>query len=115
MAELYPEAWVWAKPAAKACTRDYVWMGWLGITPDSCKKGTLIVPINSQWMISGWPSRTIARMDAVGARILIIGPTNDGEAARGLTHGRQLADIPIGYNGYVMVEDILQVGPALIR
>lgn len=115
MAELFPEAWTRTKPAVKACTRDYAWMGWLGITPDSCKNGTLIVPLDRQWMVSGWPSRTIARMDAVGARILIIGPMNDRESTRGLTNGRQLADIPIGYNGYVMVEDISQVGPALVR
>lgn len=115
MAELFPGAWTWTKPAAQACTKDYAWMGWLGITPDSCKNGMLIVPLDYQWAMAGWPNRTIARMDAVGARIMIIGPMNEGEATRGLTHGNQLADIPLGYNGYVMVEDILQVGPALIR
>jgi len=115
MAELFPEAWTWTKPAASACTRDYVWMGWFGITPDSCKNSTLIVPLDDQWMIAGWPDRTIARMGAVGGRIMIVAPMNDAEASRGLTHGNQLADIPIGYNGYVMVEDILKVGPALIR
>ena len=115
MAELFPGVWAWTKPGVKACTKDYAWMGWLGITPDSCKNGTLIVPLDRQWMVSGWPSRTIARMDAVGARILITGPMNDRESTRGLIHGDQLADIPVGYNGYVMVEDISQVGPALIR
>lgn len=115
MAELFPGAWAWAKPMVKACTKDYAWMGWFGVTPDSCKNATLIVPLDYQWAIAGWPNRTMARMEAVGARIVIIGPMNDRESTRGLTYGRQLADIPTSYNGYVMVEDILKVGPALIR
>tara|TARA_R110002124_G_C8866565_1_gene507426 strand:+ start:60 stop:1043 length:984 start_codon:yes stop_codon:yes gene_type:complete len=115
MAELFPGVWAWTKSAAKACSKDYAWMGWLGITPDSCKNSTLVVPLDDQWMIAGWPSRTIARINAVGGRIVIVGPATDGKATRGLTHGNQLADIPTSYNGYVMVDDISQVGPALIR
>lgn len=115
MKELIPGIWAWSKPGVKACTKDYAWMGWFGITPESCKDGTLVVPLDKQWMFSGWPDRTTARMEAVGARTLIIGPMNDRESTRGLTHGNQLADIPNSFNGYVMVEDISKVGPALIR
>ncbi|WP_430416406.1 glycerophosphodiester phosphodiesterase family protein [Parasphingorhabdus sp.] len=115
MKQLVPGIWGWSKPGVKACTQDYAWMGWMGITPESCKNGTLVVPLDYQWAIAGWPARTVARMEAVGARILIIGPMNSRESTRGLTHGDQLTAIPKGFNGYVMVEDILQVGPALIR
>lgn len=115
MKQLVPGIWGWSKPGVKACTQDYAWMGWMGITPESCKNGTLVVPLDYQWAIAGWPARTVARMEAVGARILIIGPMNSRESTRGLTRGDQLTAIPKGFNGYVMVEDILQVGPALIR
>jgi len=115
MKQLVPGIWGWSKPGVKACTQDYAWMGWMGITPESCKNGTLVVPLAYQWAIAGWPARTVARMEAVGARILITGPMNNRESTRGLTHGDQLTAIPKGFNGYVMVEDILQVGPALIR
>lgn len=115
MRELFPAAWTWTMPEAKACTRDYAWMGWLGMTPDSCSNGTLAVPLDQQWMMAGWPNRTIARMEAVGARIMITGPMDEDESGRGLTYGAQLAEIPSSYNGYVMVEDILKVGPALVR
>jgi hypothetical protein len=40
---------------------------------------------------------------------------NDHESTRGLTEGHQLTDIPVSFNGYVMVDDIRKVGPALIR
>lgn len=115
MKELVPGVWTWTKSQVKSCTRDYAWMGWLGITPESCRNGTLVVPLDYQWLIAGWPNRTIARMDAVGAHILIIGPMNERESTRGLIRGDQLADIPSSYNGYVMVEDIRKVGPALVR
>ncbi len=115
MKELIPGIWAWSKPGVKACTKDYAWMGWLGMTPDSCKNGTLVVPLDYQWAFAGWPNRATARMEAVGARTLIIGPMNDRESTRGLTYGDQLSDIPASYNGYVMVEDISKVGPALIR
>lgn len=115
MKQLVPGIWGWSKPGVKACTQDYAWMGWMGITPESCKNGTLVVPLDYQWAIAGWPARTVARMEALGARILIIGPMNSRESTRGLTRGDQLTAIPKGFNGYVMVEDILQVGPALIR
>ena len=114
-AELFPGAWTWTKAGVKSCTRDYAWMGWLGMTPDSCRNGTLVVPLDYQWAIPGWPNRTIARMEAIGARIMLVGPMNEQEAARGLTEPDQLMDIPSSFNGYVMVEDIAKVGPALIR
>ncbi|SIN61454.1 glycerophosphoryl diester phosphodiesterase [Parasphingorhabdus marina DSM 22363] len=115
MRELMPGVWTWSKSGVKACTRDYAWMGWLGITPESCRDGTLVVPLDYQWLIAGWPNRTQARMDAVGAHILLIGPMNDRESTRGLTRGEQLTDIPASFAGHVMVEDIRKVGPALVR
>lgn len=115
MRALFPDAWTWTTDEIKACTRDYAWMGWFGITPDSCRNGTLVVPLDYQWAMAGWPSRTIARMEAVGARIMITGPLDEDGSGRGLTEGAQLAEIPGSYNGYVMIEDIRRVGPALVR
>jgi glycerophosphoryl diester phosphodiesterase len=115
MKELIPGIWAWSEQSVKACTTDYAWMGWFGITPDSCKDSTLIVPLDYQWAIAGWPNRTTARMEAVGARTVIFGSVIDGRYTRGLTYGDQLGDIPTNFNGYVMVEDISKVGPALIR
>lgn len=115
MKALIPGIWAWSKQSVKACATDYAWMGWFGITPDSCIDSTLIVPLDYQWAIAGWPNRTTARMEKVGARTMVIGPMNPNEATRGLTYGDQLGDIPTNFNGYVMVEDISKVGPALIR
>ena len=109
----YPKAWAWSiKDSAKACTKDYVLFGWTSIVPESCRNGTLVVPLNYQWAFWGWPNRTIQRMDKVGARVLIVAPYGrDGHM--GLTLPEQLGEIPESFKGYVWVDDIWTVGPAL--
>lgn len=109
----YPKAWAFShKQSAKECTKDYVLYGWTSIIPESCRNGTLIVPLNYQWAFWGWPNRTIQRMDKVGARVLIIGPYGE-DRPMGLTLPEQLGEIPASFKGYVWVDDIWTVGPAL--
>ena len=109
----FPKAWAWSpKERAKACTKDYVLYGWTSIIPESCRNGTLIVPLNYQWAFWGWPNRTIQRMDKVGARVLIVGPYGE-DGHMGLTLPEQLGEIPSSFKGYVWVDDIWTVGPAL--
>ena len=110
--QLYPEAWAWSMADAKACTKDYVTYGWSGFVPESCRNGTLMVPINYQWAFWGWPDRLLQRMNGVGARVVVIGPYG-GSAGMGLTLPEQLGEIPSSFKGYVWVEDIWTVGPAL--
>ena len=108
-----PAAWAWShKQSAKDCTKDYVLYGWTSIIPESCRNGTLIVPLNYQWAFWGWPNRTIQRMDKVGARVLIIGPYGE-DTHMGLTLPEQLGKIPASFKGYVWVDDIWTVGPGL--
>lgn len=111
--ELYPQAWAWSTEAAKQCSSDYVLTGWTGLIPDSCEGGTMIIPINRQWMFWGWPNKLIERMESVGARIIVTGDHANGEPNTGLTLPEQLGDIPRSFNGYVWVEDIWTIGPAL--
>ncbi len=111
--QLYPKAWAWSMESAKRCTKEYILHGWTSIIPESCEGGTIIVPLNYQWAFWGWPNRLIQRMDSVGARVVVIGPYGEGEAGTGLTLPEQLGDIPSTFKGYVWVEDIWTVGPAL--
>lgn len=110
--ELFPTVWAWSKEGAKACTKDYAAYGWTSIIPESCRDGTLIVPLNYQWAFWGWPNRLIQRMESVGARVMVVGPYG-GDQPMGLTLPEQLGKIPSSYKGYVWVEDIWTVGPAL--
>jgi len=113
MAEIYPDAWVWHVESASQCSRDYVLYGWTSILPASCKGGTMIIPLNYQWAFWGWPNRLIARMEAGGGRVLVVGPYHDDAAPTGLALPEQLTEIPDSYNGWIWVEDIWTLGPAL--
>ena len=114
MRELLPNNWSFdLRREALACSKDYVKYGWTGIVPESCRNGVLAIPINYQWAFWGWPDRLIARMDSVGARVIVFGPYEKGKSNEGLTTPQQLAKVPASFNGYIWVEDIREVGPAL--
>ena len=71
------------------------------------------IPVNYQWAFWGWPDRLVARMDSVGAKVIVFGPYERGKSNEGISTPQQLAKIPASFNGYIWVEDIREVGPAL--
>lgn len=114
MRDLLPGNWSFdLKREAMACSKDYVAYGWTGIAPESCRNGTLAIPVNYQWAFWGWPDRLIERMDKVGAKVIVFGPYEKGKSNEGLSDPRQLAQVPASFNGYIWVEDIASIGPAL--
>ena len=116
MRALHPGIWAWTKDEVKACTKDYLTYGWTGIVPESCRDRTIIVPLNYQWAFWGWPDRMIARMESVNARIILVGPYESGaRGPKGLTQLEEIGDIPVSFNGYVWVENIHEIGPAIRR
>lgn len=112
--EIYPEAWAWNTQNARGCSQDYIAYGWTGYLPESCRGQTMLIPLNYQWAFWGWPNRLIARMEAHGGKVLVIGPTGENRP-RGLTLPEQLTEIPNSFNGYVWVEDGMNIIPALIQ
>ncbi|MCZ8018867.1 glycerophosphodiester phosphodiesterase family protein [Novosphingobium sp.] len=112
MRALLPGAWVFSKESAHACTTGYLKSGWFTVTPDACRNGTLMIPLNYQWAFAGWPNRLIERMDKVGARVIVTGPYG-GKSGTGLDLPEQIGEIPATFTGYVWVEDIWSIGPAL--
>ncbi|MEJ6010083.1 glycerophosphodiester phosphodiesterase family protein [Novosphingobium aquae] len=108
----FPGVWAFSKEGAKACTKAYLAAGWFGLVPDACKGGTLFVPLNYQWAFPGWPNRTLARMNSVGARVVLVGPMGD-DLPMGLDLPEQIGKVPASFTGYLWVDDIYAVGPAL--
>lgn len=113
--ELYPDAWAFTAQEARQCAAEYTTTGWLGIVPQSCEAGTMLIALDEQALLWGWPNRLIARMEAAGAKILIEGPGggDSGEIA-GITLPEQLTQIPSSFNGYVWTDDAFNTLPALI-
>jgi glycerophosphoryl diester phosphodiesterase len=52
-------------------------------------------------------------MDAAGAHVVVTGPQDEPRGADGLDLPEQLGEIPSTFNGYVWVDDIWNLGPAL--
>lgn len=109
----FPGAWAFSMEAARRCTSDYQLQGWLGLTPASCKQGTILIPINRQWSFAGWPDRLIARMAAVGGHVVVTGPASGGTEPRGLDLPEQIGQVPASFNGPIWVSDMWVIGPAL--
>lgn len=109
----FPQAWAWSVEEAEACTSAYRLSGWFGIVPESCRGGTLLVPVDGQWAFAGWPNRLLARMEAAGAHVLVTGPERSDGVFGGFDLPEQLGEVPSTYNGLIWVDDIWTVGPAL--
>ncbi|MCB5425302.1 glycerophosphodiester phosphodiesterase [Altererythrobacter sp. CC-YST694] len=113
ISEHFPKAWSWSVEQAKACRDDYMLTGWTGILPESCEGGTMLVTMENSFFLWGWPNRLIGRMEAEGGRIVIAPPARDNSPLGGLSLPEQIGEIPSTFNGYIWIDDMWTVGPAL--
>ena len=114
MKQLVPDAWTFGQAEAKACLTDYVKFGWTSHVPASCRNTTVVVPLNHQWTIWGWPNRFLARMRGAGTKVIMTGPYEDGVGS-GIETPEQLDEVPRSFRGYLWIEDFYNVGQALER
>jgi glycerophosphoryl diester phosphodiesterase len=101
--------------ASDACMSPYYRLGWLGIVSEACNGTTLILSRHGGWTLWGWPYRFLARMSGAGARFFIPGDDSAGDRWVGLTQPEQLGEVPHDYTGLLLVEDMENVGRALVR
>ena len=112
--QLTRAGWVLDRGASEACLAGYRLGGWLGIVPGKCRGVTLVLPRGGGWTLWGWPYRFLARMAEAGARFLVVGDEIDGRLT-GLTEPEQLGEVPHDYAGLLLIEDMHNVGRALVR
>jgi glycerophosphoryl diester phosphodiesterase len=111
---LAPRAWAFDASAASPCTADYLKTGWTGFTPPSCRGATVMVPLDRQWTIWGWPNRFLARMRGADANV-VVATGVEGARPLGIARPEQLGEVPRSFRGYLWVENIYDVGPSLQR
>lgn len=107
---LYPQAWAFSAQGGAACASAYKTLGWFGATPSVCTGRTLLMPLSGQWAFAGWPNKLLARIEETGGKV-VIGPA--GDRFGGLDLPEQLAGVPATFNGYIRVDDIWNLAPAL--
>ena len=113
--QLTQSGFVLDRGASDACLGPYRKTGWLGLVPAECGGATLILPRGGAFTLWGWPYRFMARMSGAGARFFIPGDGADGDHWVGLTEPEQLGEVPHDYTGMLLVEDMDNVGRALVR
>ncbi len=108
-----PRSWIWSKAEVEACAFDYLKFGWTGYVPQSCRGKTVMVPLNYQWAVWGWPNRFLDRMAGANTRVILLGDVVNDRSPVGLERAEQLGDVPRDFRGYLWVEDIHEIGKAL--
>jgi hypothetical protein len=110
-----PNGWAFSIPAAQACASDYKLSGLWGAIPASCKQGTMLLTMDQVgYTLWGWPNRFLARTDAAGLKV-VIAESVDGDSITGLSDVNRYGDIANSFNGYIWIDDIEELGPALQR
>ncbi len=104
-----PDIWAWNDGEARGCLSDYIATGWTSIVPSACRNATVIVPLDKQWIVWGWPKRFQARMAAAGTRVILTGP----EGSEGIATLDQAQQIPRDFTGALWMVDSYTIGPAL--
>ncbi len=99
---------------ARQCAADYRG-SLLGSVPKSCANGVMLLTLDELgFTLWGWPNRFLQRMAKAKATVIIAQDVAD-EKIKGLTDVRQYGEIASGFNGYVWVDKIEELGPALRR
>jgi glycerophosphoryl diester phosphodiesterase len=111
---LAPAAFTFATGGPNACLEDYFRVGWTSFVPASCRNTTLILPLDGQFALWGWPNRFLARMAGAGTQVMMVSRQSAG-ALVGLETVEQIDDVPRDFRGYLWIEDFLEVGSAVQR
>lgn len=99
---------------ARRCAADYRG-SLLGAVPESCANGVMLLTLDELGLtLWGWPNRFLDRMAKAKTTVIIAQDVTDGEI-KGLTDVRQYSGIASSFNGYVWVDRIDELGPALRR
>jgi glycerophosphoryl diester phosphodiesterase len=110
----HPKAWAFSVAGARACAADYK-ASLTGAVPESCRGGTMLLTLGDLgFTLWGWPNRFLERMKAADVRVIIAEDLVAGKV-KGLTDVHQYGDIADSYNGYIWIDDIESLGPALKR
>jgi len=112
--QLTRAGWTIDTSASNACLSGYRATGWFGRVPESCRNTTVVVPRRGEWTLWGWPYRFMNRLTGAGARLFVQGDAPPGEYV-GLEQPEQIGEVPRSYRGFLLIEDMNDVGRALQR
>jgi glycerophosphoryl diester phosphodiesterase len=111
--EILPHLRVMARGTLVQCLSRYLAVGWGGYVPAACRNTMLLVPSNYAWVLWGWPSRFLARLQGAGTEVYLLGPYTGGDFSTGVDTALDVAQLPDGYNGGIWTNRIHAVAPLM--
>ncbi|MCH8684137.1 glycerophosphodiester phosphodiesterase family protein [Pedomonas mirosovicensis] len=102
-----------SRASIKACLIRYMAYGWTGLAPKACERMVVYVPINVAPWLWGWPNRFLARMEAAGSTVFVLGPYHGGGFSSGIDSAKAVARLPEGYAGGILTNEIEKIAPLL--
>lgn len=110
-----PKMHAFSVASAQACTSAYRLSGMWGGVPDECKNGAMLITLDDLgYTLWGWPNRLLARTKEAGVPVIVAASVADG-AIKGLDDVEQYGEIANTFNGYIWIDKIEDLGPALRR
>jgi glycerophosphoryl diester phosphodiesterase len=111
-----PELNIWTRRGLKSCLLGYIGLGWLGRVPRACQATYVMVPLNIAPFLWGWPHLFVARMQAVGSEVILVGPFKPGDPGiAGIDTSEDFARVPGGFDGYVWTNRAELIAPLARR
>ncbi|ETR77007.1 glycerophosphoryl diester phosphodiesterase [Afipia sp. P52-10] len=86
--------------SVKTCLLRYAAFGWSGRVPAACRNTIVAIPANAAPWLWGWPYKFVARMQAAGTDVILLGPWSGGATA-GIDRPDELALVPEMFGGLV--------------
>jgi glycerophosphoryl diester phosphodiesterase len=113
--ELNPAVRTWSARSVRRCGVGYLETGWLGLVPEVCDDGVVIVPVDQAGLIWGWPNRFLARMHAHHTEVMLIAKVDTRATGRfsRLDTLDELSRVPAGFDGSIWTDQIWVIGPAV--
>jgi glycerophosphoryl diester phosphodiesterase len=116
VAKSRPKALAFSIPKSRQCAADYKSSGIIGSVPAICRNGVMLLSLNEVgYTLWGWPNRFLARMQAANTRVIIAESIGADGSIKGLANAEQYGDIANSFNGYIWIDNISDLGPALTR
>jgi glycerophosphoryl diester phosphodiesterase len=106
-----PDFRVMSRATLKRSLLQYLAVGWTGYVPTSCRNSQIHLPEKYAPLVWGWPNRFLARMNAVGTRVILV--AGEGDVSGGFDSLEDLERLPKGYKGGIWTNRIDRIGPVM--
>lgn len=109
--EAAPQVRAFSKTTVMRDLLTYELLGWTGYVPDRLRDSVVAVPLAQARWLWGWPARFSDRMADANTELLLV--KSVGKYGEYFDHPEDLEQIPPGFRGYVVTNEVEEITAAL--